>query len=358
MFIYVSYKKYDTMSMIKIKTLVVYMVVVFMFRNEIVAQDIHFSQFNVVRTHLNPAITGDIESDFRGIANFKEQFSSFSNAYKTYFLSYDMPLFRDKQGNKLTGIGFYLFQDQAGDSKTRTLNGMFSLSQTIPLSGVSNLTLGVGFGFVQSSATYQGLTWDDQYNGVNFDPGIATTEAFANASQVSADFSAGLLYKIMDVDGKPFEIGVSVSHLNEPKLGLTKTADVIPVKYVVHARKEFQLNNKRWGIIPSAFFAIQRSAYEINFGGFVSYHLNEYKPKYIGYNKSTILYFGTFYRNQDAITPKFMLTLKGMYTLGLSYDINVSDLNIGSNARGGFEVSLIYSGFFGREYDVVSPVTF
>ena len=49
----------------------------------------------------------------------------------------------------------------------------------------------------------------------------------------------------------------------------------------------------------------------------------------------------TYYRVEDAIIIGFGI-MKDNLTTNISYDVNISDLDIISNNRGGFEFSIIY----------------
>ena len=319
-------------------------------------QDIHFSQFALTPTFLNPAAAGTFTGDFRGTLNFKEQYSTFNNAYKTYRASYDMPIVKNRR-KKATGAGIDIFQDVAGDSKTKLTSFNLSLSQTIQFASYADLSLGIGMGYTQYSANYVGLTWDAQFNGLDYDETLPTQETFFGRSQGYFDFSAGLFYRYFDYYGFPYEIGLSVSHLSTPSISLTDELDELPMKITLHAKKEFELQNDRWGVIPMIFAAKQREAYEINGGLLVRSDVGLHS-KYTGYYKNTTIYFGATFRVGDAVIPQFYINLKEKYTLGLSYDVNISKLATGSKYRGGLEVSLSMSGFLSEKYRVVSPVTF
>jgi hypothetical protein len=75
----------------------------------------------------------------------------------------------------------------------------------------------------------------------------------------------------------------------------------------------------------------------------VSYKLGE-DPD----NSSYIFNFGSYIRWGDAIIPVIKLE-SNAFTLGLSYDINISSLQTVSEGRGGFELSLSYIGFLEHE---------
>ncbi len=322
-------------------------------------QDIHFSQFYITPLNVNPAAAGTYHGDYRGVINFKEQFSSFSNAYRTVNLAFDKPIVKKRRDQKVTGAGINVFQDIAGDSKTKTFHIDLNLSQTIQFASYADLSLGIQVGYTQFSTNLVGLSWDNQFNGLRYDSELSPREDVLFMSQDFFDFSAGLLYRYFDYDGFPLEIGGAVYHLNRPEIGLNTSifSERLPMKFIVHAKKEFELYNDRFGLVPMLFLAKQAGAQEMTGGLMVRYDAGLHS-KYTGYHKQTTLYMGVLYRHFDAIIPQFLVNLEEKYTLGISYDVNISNLVAGSRYKGGFEVSLSMSGFFNERYRVISPVTF
>jgi hypothetical protein len=76
------------------------------------------------------------------------------------------------------------------------------------------------------------------------------------------------------------------------------------------------------------------------FGGAWSYNLTSEEAT----RNPTNLYLGVWARFSnltDAIIPYVGLDI-GSFTVGMSYDVNVSSLKPASQGQGGFEISLIY----------------
>ena len=74
-------------------------------------QDIHFSQFNNTPLIINPALTGVFNGNHRVFLNYKDHWGSMGAPYKTYAISYDMVLFKEKWEKSYLGGGFYVFND-------------------------------------------------------------------------------------------------------------------------------------------------------------------------------------------------------------------------------------------------------
>jgi hypothetical protein len=86
----------------------------------------------------------------------------------------------------------------------------------------------------------------------------------------------------------------------------------------------------------SALYMKQSTASEFTFGGAYGFDLSggdEDNPK--------VFYLGSWYRLKDAVNPYVGMEING-FTVGLTYDMNVSTLKPASNYRGGMEISVIY----------------
>src|SRR6476620_6230057 len=83
---------------------------------EVIAQDLHFSQFFNNPLLTNPANTGFIpDADYRLGASYRNQYSSILNApYKTMSLFGDAQVFRNKLQTGWMGLGAVILRDEAG----------------------------------------------------------------------------------------------------------------------------------------------------------------------------------------------------------------------------------------------------
>jgi hypothetical protein len=75
------------------------------------AQDSHFSQFNISKLNLNPALTGFQENDFQGGIHRRSQWNSVADPFKTISFSFYA---KDYFLNQSIGLGFV--NDNSGDS--------------------------------------------------------------------------------------------------------------------------------------------------------------------------------------------------------------------------------------------------
>ena len=100
-------------------------------------QDPSFSQFFSSPLNINPALTGNINADWRMIANFRDQWIGPASPYATGSISYDMKIQVDSLKFSMGGDSAvviarvaYDFQPQSGRRQSGTRNQQFMLSRT------------------------------------------------------------------------------------------------------------------------------------------------------------------------------------------------------------------------------------
>src|SRR5688500_8005409 len=84
------------------------------------AQDIHFSQYNTSPLTLNPALTGFYTGDYRITFNYRSQWGSFTDPYRTLAASFEVSAFKGKLKNDHLGIGLSFSNDKSGEIELGT----------------------------------------------------------------------------------------------------------------------------------------------------------------------------------------------------------------------------------------------
>jgi len=304
-----------------------------------IGQDIHFSQFNSSPLLLNPALAGVNRGNYRLATNYKSQWAGLA-PYNTFAASYDMNMFKHSKKANFGGIGMFFFTDKAGDSELRTTQVNINLSYTVILNkkGSQSITTGIMGGLGHRSINYANLTFDSQFNG-GFDQNLPTNENFATDKILYPDIGAGFLWNFVKNEKLNFYAGTSVAHLNMPNLSfLNERDEKLFIKYTVHGGAHIGIT-KQIFILPSFMYLNQGPHNQLNLGGLVRVR------KSILPSDNTSFYIGGWYRLKDAAILNARVDI-GSFNIGFSYDINLSGLTPASNANGGPELSLIYTGFF------------
>lgn len=310
------------------------------------AQDVHFSQMTETPLLLNPAEAA-LGHDVSAIINYKDQWRSIgaTSAYKTFNVSSDFAFMKKSNGNHL-GLGIDIFSDKAGDGAMATTTGQIHFSGILSANENNSISAGIYGGFGQRSLQYDKLYWDNQYDGTNYNPALSSGEpaSFSNHSYV--DFGAGLGWfygkghsTLSANDQKTFNAGISLQHINQPSYSFYGDASQkLPMRIVQHATADIGIKN--WSLIlePTYIVMIQGGHHEITGGMLVKYVMQD-ASKYTGRKKPAAFALGGYYRYADAFVIATRYEFSN-YSIGMSYDVNMSNLKTASRAKGGFEISL------------------
>lgn len=309
------------------------------------SQDIHFSQLTETPLLLNPAEAG-MSHNVLAIINYKDQWQSVtSTPYKTFNVSGDMAYLKKSNGNHL-GIGLDIFSDKAGDGAMGTTTGQLHFSGVLSANDNNLISAGFYGGFGQRSLSIDKLTWDNQYIGGSFDASAASMEPSTFSNHTYADFGAGIAWfygtghaTLSSNDAKTFNIGFAMQHINKPVYSYYGNSDNrLPMKIVAHGTADIGIKNYNLVLEPGYIVFIQGGHHEINVGMLFKYITQE-ASHYTGRKKPAAFVLGSYYRFGDAIDIEAAYEFAG-YRIGFSYDVNLSDLNVASKAKGGFEISL------------------
>jgi type IX secretion system PorP/SprF family membrane protein len=317
-------------------------------------QDIHFSQFFEAPLLRNPSLAGIFTGDYRVQAVFRDQWSSFTNAYRTGSLNGEYKMSVGKGSDFLT-VGLQLLYDKAGSAALSTTELLPALNYHKSLSDDHPMYLSLGFmgGLVEKRIDMSKVTTNSQYNGTAFDPALPDGELLVNPTIRYLDGSLGLSFNTVFGQDKANSLffGAALHHVNRPKNSFYKSTIELDAKYVFSGGMKLTINE-------FAFFTIQAdhtrqgSATETIGGALYSYKLGD-DPE----NSNYILSLGSFLRWKDALIPVLKLEMNAL-AVSLSYDVNVSQLKTVSQGRGGIELSVSYIGFLSREnakYRVLCP---
>ena len=309
------------------------------------AQDPHFSQFNAAPLQLNPALAGFFEGDYRVAASYRGQWGSFTNVFRSAAASFEMSVLKGKMVDNNLAFGISFLNDAAGPANFGRNGLVAAAAYKRALGGYRTkhtLAVGVSLGFLQDKVDGSKLTFDNQYNGISFDPTIAPS-VVVNGSSFGFDLNAGLLYQIIPSEHANYYFGGSVSHIIGPKMNLIggSSYQVLP-RYTGHFGAKVEINNF-FNILPSAMYQQEGASREVVFGTYAQFifdYLND---------AETAFAIGLWGRISE-ITPDATIVGARLdfqhFTVGASYDFNVSKLSEVSHSRGAYEVSLIYTGNF------------
>jgi len=299
------------------------------------AQDIHFTQFFAAPMFTNPALTGHFDGTYRFSGIIRQQWRSVSpQPFSTFGGGVDM---NGPFKLKAIGIGFHLAQDQAGLSALTTTQANVFLAGRIPLSPNIKLHLGAELGGFQQVIDYSKLSFGEQYNGVRFDPEIATTDVAGrntNIANLNMGLGGYLDYRLDE--RRRIGLGYALYNVLEPDRSFS-SAYPVPVlqRHSIHLLSSFPISSTL-DLMPAAQFLQQGKQNEFLIGSALRYHLNP------GPIKPQSVQIGLWGRTGDAMNVSMGFQSGNLY-LGAAYDVNLSTLQPASSYRGGWEVAVIYT---------------
>lgn len=316
-------------------------------------QDIHFSQTTRSDFQINPAFTGAFTGNLRATINWKDQWQSINKTFRTYASSFEYSFGKgNARRPTFFALGFYMFKDVAGDVEVGNTNVGLSFATLIKINRNSRFIGGIQGSYGMTGLNVANMQWGSQYNGINFDPSLSNGEGTEFQSYTYADFAMGVAYwyskndrNVIHKAPSDAKIGVSVFHLNKPHYTFDPNGSAkLPMRIVTHgsALLATQQSNIYW--YPNASLILQGKQHEVYFGSLWKVLLQS-GSKSTGFTSEVSLTAGMNMRVTnviDAIVPQIFIGAYN-FSIGLSYDINISRLNSASNYRGGFEFSLRYT---------------
>lgn len=321
--------------------------IVFLFANAYMhakAQDIHFSQFYMTPLLQNPAQTG-AQNNIRTIMNYKSQWNSVADPFTTINFSFDMSLNKKKHISGFSAVGMNLYSDKAGNAGMGTFQGNLNYAYHVYLSDRSTLGAGVYAAFGQRRVNFADLQWGSQYDGMAYNSGLPSGELTSSENFMFLDFGGGVHWKFSKSerymtgnDQRTINAGIAVFHFNSPKYSFYDSGEKLHMKEVFYANALIGVNNTNFSVVPGFFFAKQGKASELFLGSLFRFQFKE-SSKITGFVKGSSMAAGIYYRNRDAIVACLQYEFS-QYTIGMSYDVNLSGLKTASQGKGGFEISL------------------
>ena len=309
------------------------------------AQDIHFSQFFEAPLLRNPSLAGLFTGDVRVQMVYRDQWNSFTNAYKSGSLNaeYKMPV---GKGDDFLTAGIQILYDKAGTAGLTTTNFLPALNYHKSLSSNKTTYLSVGFmgGLVEKSIDRSKVTTNAQYDGVAFNPALADGETFSNPKYDYFDGAVGASFNSAfgAEDANTYFLGIAYHHFNRPRNSFYRNAAAaLNPKIVLSGGLKFNIDANTYFTLQGDY-SKQGSFNEAIAGVLYSYKVGEPdEPQYV-------IHGGAFMRWKDAFIPVIKIDYNP-FSVALSYDVNVSQLKTVSQGRGGVELSISYIGFLDRD---------
>ena len=309
-------------------------------------QDQHFSMFTESPVYLNPATAGFIPGDMQLFTNYRLQWSTATdNPYRTISASTDWKMLDYGGGRMGAGLNFY--NDAAGITKYQTNVISIPVNYAFRINRDNQIAIGLQPAFYQRTIKNTDITWQNQWNGVEFDKTINNDELLLsqNFTVSRFDISAGAYWEGYFTKNAKLKIGVSGQHLTKQRVNFANEDERLYRKLNIHGQAEFKNDLTGVTIMPAFVAFLQGPNKEIVVGSNFRFLLKGASLA-TNYFDEVTLSVGSYFRVGDALILNTIFNVAG-FSFGASYDLNISKLNIATRGVGAMEFFIKYNIEFG-----------
>jgi type IX secretion system PorP/SprF family membrane protein len=240
--------------------------------------------------------------------------------------------------------GLQATDDAAGDSRLQRTQILPVINYHKLLDEDKSSFISVAFmgGPVNERFDASKLEFDDQFVNGAYSASNPTRQQFAATGFTYMDAAVGVSFKTSLTNDVNMYIGAGLFHITEPTVAFTNTYDVhLNRKWVVNGGLSTYVNDLDKIVLYADYF-IQGGNRMLQGGGLYTHSFDE-----SGEEAALSVALGAAWRWKDAFIPIIKLYTHNL-GIGLSYDVNISRLTTASQFRGGFELSLSYTGLWKR----------
>ena len=316
------------------------------------AQDIHFTHVNQAGQFINPAMLGAFNGDHRAIFNYKSQWASVMNPYKTIAVQYDGRYSGKKWNSDALTFGFSVFSDKAGEVSMKTQNVNFGLGYIKTLNTKNSISAGLQLGWGSKGIDQNNAQWDNQYdpsasNGYNAN--LSTGESTFYGTDFSfLDMNFGLLWNYQPFRNMKIVTGASIFHIAPVTLKYEfGDTEVLDRRWNAHVMLIKKLEGSNITLMPSVLFMKQGILRETLVGFKARYAVND-DSRYSSSMQDMYFEAGGQYRIGDAFIMSVGYAWRN-FQFRISYTFNTSALALATHGNAGGEISLVYTTPFKRK---------
>ncbi len=301
------------------------------------AQDLHYTQFYNAPHTYNPAHVGVYNGDKRIQADLRDQWRWVPVPWFTFGMAYDQKIYPKKSNKFFFSLGGNFAYDRQGDSRLNlssvNVNGTYSRI----LTKNHILTGGITLGFSTRGFSTDDLTWDRQWDGETFDPGIDPGEIFSLDRIYFLETGLGINYRYQLSSRTKFDLGVGSLHIYEPSAGFYNNENQkLPRHYNISFIGNIYLL-PQLDLQVHGLHQIQNEYRETIVGGLAKIYVSSKRGKEIA------VHVGLGYRVTGSISPTLAIQYNQLY-VGASYDSDKTDFNsILNDNKGGPEFHVRYT---------------
>ena len=283
------------------------------------SQDIHYSQFYNSPLNTNPAKTGIFNGDKRLNLSYRSQWRSVPVPWTTFSGSFDRKFYPKYGRQHFWSAGVLFNYDQQGDIADIDLTNFNVTGSWTKILNENNLfTVGAILGYATRGFDFNSLTFDNQWNGQEFDSGLSAEENFDTERTSFIENGLGLNYRWQKSSRTKLDLGVGGYHLIRPGISFNDDDDVkLSRRISFTGVGSFELSRKL-DLQANALYQFQEDSNELILSALGKIYINQQRGKELA------LHLGFGWRSGDSVFPIVALQHRQMY-ISLNYDIDTTD---------------------------------
>lgn len=235
----------------------------------------------------------------------------------------------------MVGLGIVFNNDRAGDARYGTTQ-FYAKGSYIFLGNRDSsliITVGANVGWVQVGFDYTKMTFDNQFDGLQYNQSLGSGESFAWTRYNFADVNLGLAVQYILHHRHRFTYGLGIHHVTRPRIDYNgNDLSRLYVKGTNYLSYSSAISQKT-DIIAEALLSTQGKNFELIPHVSLKYYTNR--------DLGQAILGGVCFRTKDAVVLRMGYNYKTLQT-GVAYDVNISRFNAATNYRGGFELFFTY----------------
>ncbi len=268
-------------------------------------------------------------------AIYRSQWQTVPVKYSTVSLAGEARIKPVQLQKDMVGIGLVFNNDRAGDTRYGTTQLYANGSYIFLGKADSSLLVSVGMnlGWCQVGFDYSKMSFDNQFDGLQYNSSLGTGEHFDLTRYNFADLNVGTALQYVHKAKHRFTYGIGLHHLTSPVISYQgATVSKLDFKVSNFVGYSTAINNKT-DIIGEALIAGQGKNYELIPHASLKYYMSR------DINQAVL--GGLCFRTRDAVILRVGYHYKTLQT-GMAYDINISKFYAATNRRGAFEIFINY----------------
>jgi type IX secretion system PorP/SprF family membrane protein len=301
------------------KLSITFLFLIILVNNGFAQQDPLFSQYMFNFLSFNPGSSG-ISGMICATALNRQQWVGFKGAPVTTVFNISAPV---SLFHASSGVGLVVESDKTGFDNNISLSGSYSYIMDV---GQGRLGLGLNLGMLNMalSPDWQ-IPKGDAHTPATGDPLIPETKE----SYVAFDAGIGAFYK-----ADKYYAGLSVTHINNPKIKFTKGTPYVSRHYYFTAGYDLQLPTPAFELLPSVFVFSDGKVTQLAVNTLVRY------------NKK--VWGGVSYRAGDALIGIVGVELYNGLRIGYAYDFPLTDIRKSTSGSHEFMVNYCFDLSLGK----------